>query len=46
MWVQLLQFLNGFKINVDIMTGEKLSNLGWTSLIGQFLHPVEMDGMG
>ena len=35
-----------YRINADIMTGEKLSSiqlLPWTSFIGQLVHPVEGD---
>ena len=32
---------NRYRIYVDIMTGET-----WTSLIGQFVHPVGGKGMG
>ena len=45
-------FINGYRVYVDIMTGEKLSSiyefrlLTWTKLIGQFVHPVGGEGIG
>ena len=41
--------INGYIIYVDIMTGEncrQFSFLIWISCIGQFVYPVEGEGMG
>ena len=35
--------INGYRIYVDTMTGEKLL-LTWKSVIGQFVHPVGGEG--
>ena len=32
--------INGYRIYVDNMTGEKFRLLTWISFIGQFVHPV------
>ena len=40
---------NGYRIYVDIMTGENWRSFrlpAWTSLNVQFVHPVEEKGMG
>ena len=31
---------------VDILTGKKIRLLQWVSFIGQFVYPVEGEGMG
>ena len=36
---------NGYRIYVDIMTGEKFRLLTWTSLIVYFVHPVRGEGI-
>ena len=39
---------NGYMIYVDLLTGEncrQFSLLIWTSFVGQFVHPVEGEGM-
>ena len=44
-WIKAnIHLYNGFRIYVDIMTGEKLL-LTWTSLICPFLYPVGPEGM-
>ena len=40
----ILDITKGYKINVNIMTGENVANR--TSFIGQFVYPVGGEGMG
>ena len=42
-----IKMRNGYRINVDIMTGEiyrQIRLLTWTSFIGQFINPVGNGG--
>ena len=41
-------FFHGYKIYVDILTGEKYRQfrlLKWTSIIGLFVHPLKVEEM-
>ncbi len=45
----IVYYINGCRIYVDIMTGEKkfrqFSLLAWNLFIGQFVYPVEGEGI-
>ena len=37
---------DGYRIYVDIMTGDKFTLLTWASFIDQFVHPIGGKGRG